>query len=68
MDFTATQKQIIWQRLAGLCREIGTLLLAFAPLDYSLQQDVRPATLVGFVVAGGFLFLISLAHDVRKVE
>ena len=65
MQLSQEQRVIAWARVAGLCREVGTLLLAFAPLDYALQPDVDPIVLVGFVVVGGGLFVGSLIYDVR---
>ena len=68
MPLSSAHFTIIRDRLAVLCREVGTLLLAFAPLDYALQKGVEPATFIGFVLLGGVLFLISLVHDVRRAE
>jgi hypothetical protein len=57
----------IQDRLSGLCREVGTLLVAFAPLDFELQEGtVRTIAMVGFVLAGGGLFLLSLVIDLRS--
>ena len=52
-------------RVAVLCREVGTLLVAFAPLDYSIQQAPRSETMTGFVVAGAALFTVSLVIEWR---
>ena len=66
MRLTAVQQKIVWKRLADLSREVGTLLLAFAPLDYALQETINPLILAGFGVAGGTLFLIALVYDIRS--
>ncbi len=53
------------ERLTGLYREVGTLLLAFAPLDYSLEPDAAAWSLAGFIVAGISLFALSVFREVR---
>lgn len=68
MLLSSLQQKIVWTRLAELSREVGTLLLAFAPLDYALQETINPLILAGFGGAGGTLFLISLVHDIRSSE
>lgn len=56
----------IKERLAGFFREIGTLLVAFAPLDFALQEGtVRTIAMLAFVVAGGALFAASLVIEMR---
>jgi hypothetical protein len=54
------------ERLCGLFREVGTLLVAFAPLDYSMQSGELPRlSLAGFLVAGACLFVLSLLIELR---
>jgi len=52
-------------RFTDLAREVGTLLLAFAPLDYLLQPSLEPWSLIGFVFVGGALFVWSLLREAR---
>ena len=66
MTFSSKQRTHVVERAAGLCREVGTLLVAFAPLDYSMQhQTVNAASLAGFLVTGGVLFALSIFIELR---
>ena len=58
-------ERLIRRRLTDLYREVGTLLIAFAPLDYSLEPAAARWTLVGFVVVGIALFALSVIHEAR---
>lgn len=67
MPLTSRQKLAIYERLSGLCREVGTLLVAFAPLDYSMQhENVHGASLALFLAAGGVLFAFSVFLELRS--
>jgi hypothetical protein len=60
------QRAIVSRRFTDLLREVGTLLLAFAPLDYMLQPDLDPWSLLGFVTMGVAFFLLSLVRELRR--
>jgi len=66
MPLSLDERRHIQERISGFCREVGTLLVAFAPLDFAMQSGtIRTAVLVGFVVAGGSLFGVSLFIELR---
>ena len=66
MTLSDNQRSLIEARITVIVREVGTLLLAFAPLDDSLQINIEPWSLVGFVTAGGGLFVLSLVREIRS--
>jgi hypothetical protein len=55
-------------RLTALGREVGTLLLAFAPLDYFQKEYLDVEGLLWFVLAGIMLFAYSLIWELRGVR
>jgi len=61
---TAEERLKVAARFAGSMREVGTLLIAFAPLDYTMQEAADPWTLAGFLVAGGALLTVSIFWEV----
>jgi hypothetical protein len=64
--FTGAQKPRIAQRLIEVVREMGVLLLAFAPLEFTLQGGTASAfALWGFVSTGVALLAISLYAEAR---
>jgi hypothetical protein len=64
----AAQLNTIAHRTIDLLREVGTLLLAFAPFDYMLQPEVEVWSLAGFVVLGTTLFIWSLRLELRRQQ
>ena len=69
MEFTAVQR-VGRQRVEELFREVGTLLLAFTPLDASLSADrgFRWQSLLLFVPVGLFLFVIAVLSERRRLH
>ena len=68
MRLSPQQRSIINARFIMLCREVGTLLLAFVPLDYSLADNASGWRLIALFVAGAALFAYSVYSDVRGVH
>ena len=66
LNLTAEQSLKAEIRIAGGMREVGTLLIAFAPLDYTMREAGDPWTLAGFLVAGGVLFGLSVLWEVTE--
>lgn len=62
------QSAIVADRLTSLYREVGTLLPAFTPLDYSMQPDLAAWSLAGFITVGGRLFALSVHRELRGVR
>jgi hypothetical protein len=60
------QEETVLTRVVDAMREIGTLLLAFAPLDYSLKEGTHPWSLGGFIVAGVLLLSGAVIIEVRR--
>ena len=54
------------ERVEDALREIGTLLLAFAPLDAVLTEEARRGYVLLFVLAGLLLFMGSLSLERRR--
>ena len=66
MQLTEAQKARILLRVIEAMREIGVLLLAFAPLEFTLQGGTASAlALWGFVSTGVALLAISLYLETR---
>jgi hypothetical protein len=59
---------ILSKRLTDLYREVGTLLIAFVPLDYSLQQEISPRSLAAFLAVGGMTFALSIYRENRSAK
>jgi hypothetical protein len=55
------------QRVLDAIREIGELLMAFAPLDGTIQKDVSLWTVVGLFAVGFCAFLLSVLIE-RRLE
>lgn len=45
-----------FRRIQELMREVGTLLIAFAPLDVALQGNAGSARVLGFFLGLGLIF------------
>lgn len=68
MPLTRKQRTRLHVRINGMLRELGTLLLAFAPLDYLQQEHVDFTTLAGFVILGLTLVALSMLRELRGVR
>ena len=68
MALTRKQQARIDSRAIALMREIGTLLLTFAPLDYSLQERVNLKLLAAFIVVAVLLIGYSMIREARGVR
>lgn len=55
-----------YRRVEDAIREIGTLLVAFAPLDVALTEGRRWGTLLLFLLLGASLFIGSLWLERRR--
>ena len=67
MQLTEAQKARIALRLIEAAREIGVLLLAFTPLEFTLQGGTAGAlALWGFVTTGVVFLSISLYLEARN--
>ena len=67
MRFSATATAKIFERVVEGMREIGVLLLAFAPLEFTLQGDTgRPLAMILFAATGLGLWVGSLYMEVRQ--
>ena len=58
------------QRVEDLLREIGTLLLAFAPLDAVLWTD-RPdriALVLTFLTVALLLIIVAFLSEIRRIR
>lgn len=64
MSLSEHHQAILATRITDLARELGTLLLAVAPLDFLLQPALDPWSLFGFVLVGGGLFILSVVREV----
>lgn len=62
------KRDVAARRTIELLREVGTLLLAFAPLDYMLQPQAELWSLGGFIVLGSSLFCWSLLRELRRLQ
>lgn len=60
------QRSIVHERIAGALREIGTLLVAFAPLDYTMSESAGAWSLAGFLILGGCLFTLGVYSELRR--
>lgn len=67
MERPEERQTVATQRLTDLIREAGTLLLAFAPLDYMLLPELDPMSLFGFLVIGVCLFRLAVIREVRRL-
>ena len=55
------------ERLEDAMREVGTLLIAFAPLDAALaEQRGKTGLLLLFMIVGVLLFLVSVLIERRR--
>lgn len=67
MRLTTDQRNRIATRFVEATREIGVLLLAFAPLEFTMQKGTLSTTiLVAFLLAGFSLFALSVFVEVRR--
>ena len=66
LKLSAEQRSLIDERIGSALREIGTLLLAFAPLDHTMNETASAWSLAGFVIAGGLLFAFSILEELRR--
>lgn len=55
-----TETKAAFERLEDALREIGTLLVAFAPMDAVLAEAGRRGLVLIFFLVGGLLFMGSL--------
>ena len=65
MALSRKQKARIGARMTVLYREVGTLLLAFAPLDYLQRDTVNVLELLAFLSIGVSLFGWSVFREMR---
>ena len=57
----------VQERLEDAMREVGTLLIAFAPLDAALaEQRGKTGLLLLFMIVGVLLFLVSVLIERRR--
>jgi hypothetical protein len=56
------------ERIEEAAREIGVLLIAFAPLDAVLAEPRRVPTLLFFVMLGVSLFAAALVMERRRAH
>lgn len=68
MALTRKQQARIDSRVIALMPEVGTLLLTFAPLDYSLQEHVDLKLLAAFIVVAVLLIGYSVVREARGVR
>jgi len=54
------------ERIEDALREIGTLLVTFAPLDAALNRDANVFSLLIFVVIGIIVFAAALLLERRR--
>ena len=65
MALTKKERALIGHRFTLLLREVGTLLVAFAPLDYFQHDAIDVPGLAGFTILGLALFAWSVFRDLR---
>ena len=65
---STVERRIIRRRLEELCREVGALLIAFAPLDAALASDQpnRWGWLLLFLSLGAFLTVYAMIEEIRR--
>ena len=65
-----SEPRSVRERIEDGMREVGTLLLAFAPLDVGLNGASRDLTvpLLIFLAAGALLFVGAVALERRRVR
>ena len=68
MTLSRKQQARVGGRFTVLCREVGTLLLAFAPLDYFQHETLDVVGLLAFVLLGSMLFAYSVIREMRGVR
>ena len=68
MPLSQRHQLLLAVRITDLYREVGTLLLAFAPLDFLLQPTLDPWSLFGFVLVGSAFFALSVVREIRRVK
>ncbi len=56
------------ERIEDALREIGTLLMTFAPLDAALNRDANVLSLLIFFAIGVIVFLIALRLERSRRE
>jgi len=66
MPLSRRHQILLAARITDLYREVGTLLLAFAPLDFLLQPTLDPWSLFGFVLVGSAFFVLSVVREIRR--
>jgi 4-hydroxybenzoate polyprenyltransferase len=67
-DLAELEKTSLFQvRILEALREVGILLMAFAPLDGALSSELAEEwpDVLGFLVAGFLLFLYSMLGERR---
>lgn len=69
MRLTADQRNRITTRVVEAAREIGVLLLAFAPLEFTIQSGHVPLReLATFLLFGTALFMGSVAAEIKNEQ
>jgi C4-dicarboxylate-specific signal transduction histidine kinase len=66
MDTPSTKS--VAERIEEAMREIGMLLLAFAPLDAVLAEPARTGRLLLFFCFGIFLFIAAVLLERRRAR
>lgn len=67
MRLNESVRSTLAKRLVEAAREIGVLLLAFAPLEFTLQGGAsRPIAMAVFIASGFGLWAGSLYGEVRQ--
>ena len=57
----------VQERLEDAMREVGTLLIAFAPLDAALaERSEKTGLLLLFMIVGVLLFIVSVLIERRR--
>lgn len=67
---TGQRSLLLRERLEEISREIGTLLLAFTPLDAVVWSDQRErgSLLLLFLFAGALFIFIALLSEQRRTR
>lgn len=62
-------EQATRKRVEDFGREVGTLLLAFAPLEIALSEARRRwYVLLFFLILGAILFITAIASERRRIR
>ena len=65
MGLSSKQQAKLSGRFTSICREVGILLLAFTPLDYSMQDRRDFLMLAGFFLLAVSLLVWSVFRELR---